>query len=215
MFVAAVMCGILSVGAAEPLMSPAPCGSALSSLSRDEAEDILNSAGEERLRRKAERDVKRKTATNAKKLRLPGKLTDCSGESDGETELFIVEGDSAGGSAVGTFNANTDGGATGHLVLISDPAEETLPYDGRTEFLSPTGDEIWLADRVEAIRGDYQSRLAAHRDEIAHHAARLGWSFMIHHTGRPAAEPLLSLTMRLQDGGSAGARSAALSKGVQ
>ncbi|HLW91728.1 MAG TPA: toprim domain-containing protein, partial [Roseiarcus sp.] len=52
---------------------------------------------EERLRRKAEKDVARKTAV--RKLRLPGKLADCTNTSAQGSEIFIVEGDSAGGSA--------------------------------------------------------------------------------------------------------------------
>ncbi|MEJ1978783.1 MAG: DNA topoisomerase IV subunit B [Acetobacteraceae bacterium] len=52
---------------------------------------------EERLRRKENKDISRKSAT--KRLRLPGKLTDCTSENAAQTEIFLVEGDSAGGSA--------------------------------------------------------------------------------------------------------------------
>jgi len=89
-------------------------------------------------------------------------------------------------------------GATGHLIQILDPAEETLPYEGRTEFLASEGGATWIADRAESLRGRYQARLAAHRDALQALAVRLGWSFLVHHTDRPATEPLLNLIMRLE-----------------
>lgn len=89
-------------------------------------------------------------------------------------------------------------GVAGHMVQVIDPAEETLPYHGRTEFLSPSGGERWVADRVEALRPKYRARFEAHRAALAEMAKRFGWSFLTHHTDRPASEPLLSLLMRLQ-----------------
>jgi uncharacterized protein (DUF58 family) len=96
------------------------------------------------------------------------------------------------------LNAMGASGVTGHLVQILDPAEETLAYQGRVEFRSPEGDERWIADRVESLRPAYRQRLAAHRASIEEGVRRMGWSFLLHHTDRPAAEPLLLLMMRLQ-----------------
>jgi len=62
---------------------------------------------DDRLRRRQEAMVKRKTATSKSSLRLPGKLTDCARDDAVGTELFIVEGDSAGGSAKQARDRNT------------------------------------------------------------------------------------------------------------
>jgi uncharacterized protein (DUF58 family) len=91
-----------------------------------------------------------------------------------------------------------EGDVQGHLIQVLDPAEETLAYQGRMEFRSPEGGERWIGDRVETLREDYRKKLAEHRAHIEDAARRIGWSFLVHHTDRSAAEPLLTLIMRLQ-----------------
>jgi len=59
--------------------------------------DFVIGQAEERLKRRQEKEVSRKAAT--RKLRLPGKLADCTRDAADGTEIFLVEGDSAGGSA--------------------------------------------------------------------------------------------------------------------
>jgi topoisomerase-4 subunit B len=67
--------------------------------------DFLVLRAEERIQRRQEKETQRKTAT--KRLRLPGKLADCTAKAREGTEIFIVEGDSAGGSAKGARNRET------------------------------------------------------------------------------------------------------------
>ncbi|GGB34763.1 hypothetical protein GCM10011316_03560 [Roseibium aquae] len=84
-------------------------------------------------------------------------------------------------------------GARGHLVQVLDPIEETFPFDGRIEFRDPERGTRLITGRAETWREAYQQRLEAHRAEIRDAARKAGWTCVLHHTDRPAAEPLLVL----------------------
>ena len=88
-------------------------------------------------------------------------------------------------------------GAHGHTVQIVDPAEETFPYSGRVEFIEPEGGGAITAGRAEAWKADYEARVARHRAELRAETDKLGWSFAIHRTDRPATELLLALHARM------------------
>jgi uncharacterized protein (DUF58 family) len=91
-------------------------------------------------------------------------------------------------------------GAQGHIVQIVDPAEETFPFSGRVEFIDPEDGHSITVGRAEAWREEYQKRIERHRAEIRAETDRLGWSFIIHRTDRPASELLLNLHTRMGAG---------------
>ncbi len=99
-----------------------------------------------------------------------------------------------------TITQLSGSGAHGHVVQIVDPAEETFPYWGRIEFVEPEGGGRITAGRAETWRADYTARVARHRAEIRSETDRLGWSFTIHRTDRPASELLLALHARIGAG---------------
>jgi uncharacterized protein (DUF58 family) len=88
-------------------------------------------------------------------------------------------------------------GVRGHLIQILDPAEETLPYNGRVEFAGIETADRMLAPRAEDLRKAYTDRLARHKEAIMSISRRLEWSYLLHHTDRPAGEALLALHTHL------------------
>jgi uncharacterized protein (DUF58 family) len=91
-------------------------------------------------------------------------------------------------------------GARVHLVQVLDPVEETFPFTGRTEFRDPETGERVTAGRAEAWRSGYAEALGRLRATLREATRPAGWSFLVHHTDRPAAEVLLALHGRLAEG---------------
>ncbi len=88
----------------------------------------------------------------------------------------------------------------GHLAQVLDPVEETFPFTGRTEFHDATQGLRYVAGRAETVREAYVARMAARSARLKAVTDRIGWSQLVHHTDRPAQEPVLALHARLSGG---------------
>ena len=73
-------------------------------------------------------------------------------------------------------------GVQGHLLQIVDPAEETLPYEGRVRFTGLEGEGEVVLPHVESVRESYIKKRSDHQAGISAIATSLGWSFIIHRT---------------------------------
>jgi uncharacterized protein (DUF58 family) len=84
-------------------------------------------------------------------------------------------------------------GVSGHIVQIIDPAEETLPYDGRVEFRDMDGPLKYLAGKTETLRDAYIEKFASQREAVRRIAHGVSWSFTLHHTDQSPAKLLMML----------------------
>ncbi len=90
-------------------------------------------------------------------------------------------------------------GLSGHIVQVNDPAEETLPYEGRIEFLGVANPLTYIANRTEELRRAYTEKFRAHREALKMLARSVGWSFASHHTDHAPGTLLMALHGRISE----------------
>jgi uncharacterized protein (DUF58 family) len=88
-----------------------------------------------------------------------------------------------------------------HFLQVLDPAEMTLPYEGRVRFLGLEQDGTAVIPRVPAIRDDYAAALRARMDALHSLAARFGGTLGLHTTDQPPETALLALYQALDASG--------------
>ena len=92
-----------------------------------------------------------------------------------------------------------DRGVKGHLLQILDPAEENLPFGGRTRFEGMENEGMALIGRVEGIREDYRDTMINHRAGLRALAQSAGWTYGLHTTDQPLQSALLGLYVALSE----------------
>ena len=90
-------------------------------------------------------------------------------------------------------------GAKGALVQICDPAEEAFPFEGRIEFRDMESPDRLIFGETGSVRKAYKATFEAHRAALETLARKTGWTFIAHHTDRPAQAALLALFTALGD----------------
>ncbi|MCB1476146.1 MAG: DUF58 domain-containing protein [Rhodobiaceae bacterium] len=88
-------------------------------------------------------------------------------------------------------------GIAGHLVMIVDPAEESFPFEGRTEFTDPEGGPPITFGSAAEARDHFVTRMQTRRRALRDALDHAGWSLLVHHTDQPPTQALMALHARL------------------
>ncbi|HYM30854.1 MAG TPA: DUF58 domain-containing protein [Candidatus Cybelea sp.] len=101
---------------------------------------------------------------------------------------------------VALVRAYAGSGVIGHLLQVRDPAEEDMPFIGRTRFEGLEGEGSYLVGRADALREAYLGRVRRHHEALVALCNSVGWTFSAHRTDRPAQTALLALYSSLSGG---------------